>query len=171
MFPTATHDPSRLYIALDSYPYPSTALQGPPQPYIALDSYRYFLIAIHGPRKLYMAPHSYTWPFTAIHSPWQLYMALHSYTWRVTQRICSSLYLFPRGILLAGKNTGVPMSWLGNLLLRGMPKAYHVLKPGWCRFFFVGSHKCAYPTDIRIKLRSGDFTFIPSSISELPCPI
>ena len=36
---------------------------------------------------------------------------------RGTQRICSSLYLFPRGILLAGKNTGVPMSWLGNLLL------------------------------------------------------
>ena len=36
---------------------------------------------------------------------------------RGTQRICSSLYLFPRGILLAEKNTGVPMSWLGNLLL------------------------------------------------------
>ena len=36
---------------------------------------------------------------------------------RGTQRICSSHYLFPRGILLAGKNTGVSMSWLGNLLL------------------------------------------------------
>ena len=36
---------------------------------------------------------------------------------RGTQRICSSLYLFPRGILLAGKNTGVPISWLGNLVL------------------------------------------------------
>ena len=39
---------------------------------------------------------------------------------RGTQRICSSLYLFPRGILLAGKVVGVPMSWLGNLsLLKG----------------------------------------------------
>ena len=33
--------------------------------------------------------------------------------------------------------------------LRGMPKAYHVLKPVWC-LFFVGSHKCAYPTDIEV---------------------
>ena len=40
-----------------------------------------------------------------------------SYLFRGTQRICSSHYLFPRGILLAGKNTGVSMSWLGNLLL------------------------------------------------------
>ena len=34
-----------------------------------------------------------------------------------TQRICSSHYLFPRGILLAGKNTGVSMSWLGNFVI------------------------------------------------------
>ena len=37
--------------------------------------------------------------------------------YRGTQRICSSHYLFPRGILLAGKNTGVSMSWLGNLVI------------------------------------------------------
>ena len=36
---------------------------------------------------------------------------------RGTQRICSSHYLFPRGILLAGKNTGVLMSWLGNFVI------------------------------------------------------
>ena len=36
---------------------------------------------------------------------------------RGTQRICSSHYLFPRGILLAGKNTGVSMSWLGNFVI------------------------------------------------------
>ena len=34
-----------------------------------------------------------------------------------TQRIYSSHYLFPRGILLAGKNTGVSMSWLGNFVI------------------------------------------------------
>ena len=33
--------------------------------------------------------------------------------------------------------------------LRGMPNAYHVLKPVWC-LFFVGSHKCAYPTNIKV---------------------
>ena len=38
-------------------------------------------------------------------------------TFRGTQRICSSLYLFPIGILLAGKILGVLMSWLGNFLL------------------------------------------------------
>ena len=37
--------------------------------------------------------------------------------YRGTQRICSSHYLFPRGILLAGKNTGVSMSWLGNFVI------------------------------------------------------
>ena len=37
--------------------------------------------------------------------------------YRGTQRICSSLYLFPIGILLAGKILGVLMSWLGNFLL------------------------------------------------------
>ena len=31
--------------------------------------------------------------------------------------ICSSLYLFPIGILLAGKILGVPLRWLGNFLL------------------------------------------------------
>ena len=36
---------------------------------------------------------------------------------RGTQRIYSSHYLFPRGILLAGKNTGVSMSWLGNFVI------------------------------------------------------
>ena len=36
---------------------------------------------------------------------------------RGTQRICSSHYLFPREILLAGKNTGVSMSWLGNFVI------------------------------------------------------
>ena len=36
---------------------------------------------------------------------------------RGTQRICCSLYLFPIGILLAGKILGVPMIWLGNFLL------------------------------------------------------
>ena len=36
---------------------------------------------------------------------------------RGTQRICSSHYLFPRGIFLAGKNTGVSMSWLGNFVI------------------------------------------------------
>ena len=36
---------------------------------------------------------------------------------RGTQRICSSHYLFPRGILLAGKNTGVSISWLGNFVI------------------------------------------------------
>ena len=37
---------------------------------------------------------------------------------RGTQRaVCSSLHLFPTGILLAGKIVGVPMSWLGNCLL------------------------------------------------------
>ena len=36
---------------------------------------------------------------------------------RGTQRICSSHYLFPRGILLAGKNVGVSMSWLGNVVI------------------------------------------------------
>ena len=36
---------------------------------------------------------------------------------RGTQRICSSHYLFPRGILLAGKNTGFSMSWLGNFVI------------------------------------------------------
>ena len=39
------------------------------------------------------------------------------YIIRGTQRICSSHYLFPRGILLAGKNTGVSMSWLGNFVI------------------------------------------------------
>ena len=34
-----------------------------------------------------------------------------------TQRIGSSQYLFARGILLAGKNTGVSMSWLGNFVI------------------------------------------------------
>ena len=38
-------------------------------------------------------------------------------TSRGTQRICSSLYLFPIGILLAGKILGVPLRWLGNFLL------------------------------------------------------
>ena len=33
--------------------------------------------------------------------------------------------------------------------------------------FFVGSRKCAYPTDI--DLRSGEITIISSSISGLPC--
>ena len=37
--------------------------------------------------------------------------------YRGTQRICSSHYLFPRVILLAGKNTGVSMSWLGNFVI------------------------------------------------------
>ena len=42
--------------------------------------------------------------------------------YRGTQRICSSHYLFPRGILLAGKNSGVSMSWLGNFVIdRGFP--------------------------------------------------
>ena len=36
---------------------------------------------------------------------------------RGTQRICSSHYLFPTGILLAGKNRGVSMSWLGNFVI------------------------------------------------------
>ena len=36
---------------------------------------------------------------------------------RGTQRICSSHYLFPRGILLAGKNTGVSMRRLGNFVI------------------------------------------------------
>ena len=40
-----------------------------------------------------------------------------SVPFRGTQRICSSIYLFPRGILLAGKNTGVSMSWLGNFVI------------------------------------------------------
>ena len=39
------------------------------------------------------------------------------HNFRGTQRICSSHYLFPRGILLAGKNTGVSMSWLGNFVI------------------------------------------------------
>ena len=37
--------------------------------------------------------------------------------YRGTQRICSSHYLFPRGISLAGKNTGVSISWLGNFVI------------------------------------------------------
>ena len=37
--------------------------------------------------------------------------------YRGTQRICSPHYLFPREILLAGKNTGVSMSWLGNFVI------------------------------------------------------
>ena len=48
----------------------------------------------------------------------------------------------------------------------GIPR----LKTRLVSYFFVGSHKCAYPTDIRIKLRSGEFTFISFSISELPSP-
>ena len=45
------------------------------------------------------------------------YFSTHQYYNRGTQRICSSHYLFPRGILLAGKNTGVSMSWLGNFVI------------------------------------------------------
>ena len=45
------------------------------------------------------------------------WIAKDSCWFRGTQRICSSHYLFPKGILLAGKNTGVLMSWLGNFVI------------------------------------------------------
>ena len=45
------------------------------------------------------------------------FQQIFAWPFRGTQRICSSHYLFPKGILLAGKNTGVSMSWLGNFVI------------------------------------------------------
>ena len=47
----------------------------------------------------------------------QSFFELNCVICRGTQRICSSHYLFPRGILLAGKNTGVSISWLANFVI------------------------------------------------------
>ena len=59
-----------------------------------------------------------------------------------------------------------------NPSLRGMPKAYHVLKPGWCEilFFFVGSHKCAYPTDIELGSDRVNLRLYPSVYPNFPAP-
>ena len=52
--------------------------------------------------------------------------------------------------------------------LRGMPKAYHVLKPVWC-LFFVGSHKCAYPKDIEV-ISDRVKSLFPPVFPDFPAP-
>ena len=50
-----------------------------------------------------------------------------------------------------------------------MPKAYHVLKPVWC-LFFVGSHKCAYPTDIEVISDGVKSLLFPPVFPDFPAP-
>ena len=51
----------------------------------------------------------------------------------------------------------------------GMPKAYHVLKPISC-LFFVGSHKCAYSTDIQVISARVKSLLFPPVFPDFPAP-
>ena len=45
----------------------------------------------------------------------------------------------------------------------------HVLKPDW-NLFFVGSHKCAYPTDIELISDRVDWFIFPTVLPNFPAP-
>ena len=84
---------------------------------------------------------------------------------RGTQRICSSLYLFSRGILLAGKIVGFPMSWLGNLLLlKGWSSSLSPLKGRFDAFchahFDVGCRKLSAYWLLTLQLAGKPTNFI-----------
>ena len=58
---------------------------------------------------------------------------------------------------------------LGTRFLRGMPR----LKTGLVSnfLFFVGSHKCAYPTDIELTSDRVNIPLYPSVYPNFPAPI
>ena len=91
--------------------------------------------------------------------------------WRIQSQYCLSLQQLPRPYWISVTVARKPRKIMKQrrLIITWNAEGIHVLKPGW-DLFFVGSHKCAYPTDMELISDRVDWLLFPPVFPIFPAP-